>query len=97
MILVYPEDLGITSLHHLQTLFTPKYLPNIHPRHLHTLPAPLQMQCGSTPLHRASENGHLEIVRLLLDRGADKEAKDEVCGEGIGGAVNGNVWRCNAC
>ena len=27
----------------------------------------------------AASNGHLESVRLLLDRGAYNEAKDEVC------------------
>ncbi|MCG8340467.1 MAG: ankyrin repeat domain-containing protein [Cytophagales bacterium] len=30
---------------------------------------------GATPLHWAAFNGHLEVVRLLIDKGADKEAK----------------------
>ena len=29
-------------------------------------------------LHYAAEKGHLEVVRLLLDRGANIEAKDNV-------------------
>jgi hypothetical protein len=31
-----------------------------------------------TPLHRAACFGHTECVRLLLEHGADKEAKDNV-------------------
>ena len=31
---------------------------------------------GSTPLHWAAANGHVEIVRLLLQNGADVNAKD---------------------
>ncbi|KAL8364540.1 hypothetical protein RB595_003698 [Gaeumannomyces hyphopodioides] len=31
---------------------------------------------GSTPLQWAAENGHEVVARLLLDRGADKDAKD---------------------
>ena len=36
-------------------------------------------QNGETPLHKAALYGRLECARLLLDRGADKEAKDKVC------------------
>ncbi len=31
---------------------------------------------GWTPLHSAALRGHVEIVRLLCDRGADVEARD---------------------
>ncbi len=31
---------------------------------------------GETPLHRAAAYGDADIVRALLDRGADKEARD---------------------
>ena len=30
-----------------------------------------------TPLHFASENGHLSVVEYLLDHGADIDAQDE--------------------
>jgi ankyrin repeat protein len=33
---------------------------------------------GSTPLHRAAGWGHKEIVELLLAKGADLNAKDDV-------------------
>jgi hypothetical protein len=33
-------------------------------------------QEGSTPLHYAAENGHLETVRVLLDKGADQTLCD---------------------
>ena len=35
-------------------------------------------QDGDTPLHTAAFSGHLECVRLLLERGADKDAKTKV-------------------
>ena len=34
------------------------------------------MQDGNTPLHNAAAMGHLEVVQLLLQHGADKELKD---------------------
>ena len=36
------------------------------------------MQWGNTPLHRAATGGHLEAVKLLLDRGASVDAKNKV-------------------
>ena len=44
------------------------------------LPPLLPLKDGYTPLHLAAMEGHLESVRLLLDRGADKEAKTKVRG-----------------
>jgi ankyrin repeat protein len=35
-------------------------------------------QCENTPLHMAAEKGNTSVVLLLLERGADKEAKDGV-------------------
>jgi len=37
----------------------------------------VQNQFCTTPLQWASYNGALEVVRLLLEQGADVEAKDE--------------------
>jgi ankyrin repeat protein len=35
-------------------------------------------QSGYTPLHDAAENGNTSVVQLLLERGANKEAKTNV-------------------
>ena len=35
-------------------------------------------QDGWTPLHRASQNGHLEVVKLLLEHKVDAEVKNTV-------------------
>ena len=40
------------------------------------------LQDGRTPLHHAASNGHDEVVQMLLDAKADKEAKDTVRGAG---------------
>ncbi len=37
-----------------------------------------QIQGGYTALLRAAENGHIDCVRLLIERGANKEAKTSV-------------------
>ena len=36
------------------------------------------MQVGWTPLHVAAKKGHLQVVELLVAKGADVEAKDKV-------------------
>ena len=38
------------------------------------------VQGGKTPLHYAAEGGHTAVVRLLLERGADKNREDYVGG-----------------
>ncbi len=39
-------------------------------------------QCGRPALVRASESGHADIVRMLLDRGANVDAADPVSNQG---------------
>jgi ankyrin repeat protein len=36
-------------------------------------------QSGTTLLHTAAHNGHIECVRLLVARGADLDAKTKAC------------------
>ena len=38
----------------------------------------IRHQVGWTTLHYAARGGHTELARLLLDRGADVNSKDEV-------------------
>jgi ankyrin repeat protein len=44
-------------------------------RLLSVLDANIKDQLGATPLHEAAEVGHAEVVRLLLSKGADVNAK----------------------
>ena len=37
-------------------------------------------QDGWTPLHAAAQEGHQEVVQLLVKEGADKDAPNEVKG-----------------
>ena len=41
-------------------------------------PASPPVQTGATPLYIASEKGHLDIVKALIERRADVEAKTNV-------------------
>ena len=43
------------------------------------------LQDGRTSLMHASEDGHFEVVKYLVQQGANKEAQDKVC------------FLCNAC
>ena len=36
------------------------------------------LQGHETPLHHAARGGHTDVVQLLIDKGADINAKDEV-------------------
>ena len=63
---VSPSLLGLWSAFLALTLFNPLLL------------LPVSLQDGCTPLHCAAMYGHLESVRLLVDRGADKGAKSNV-------------------
>jgi len=52
------------------------------------------LQDGRTPLLWAASKGHLEVVSLLLERGADKEARDTMDGVSTPccGALVTNKW-----
>ena len=47
----------------------------------------MRAQNGSTTLILAADNGHTGFVRLLLDAGADKDAKNNVRGQSAVSAV----------
>ena len=75
--------MDVAVLHILSRPFEPSSLP---PRPFNVPPLPrtqpiLTLQGGWTLLHIAAD-GHLAMIRLLLDRGADKEAIDCVSEEG---------------
>ena len=36
------------------------------------------LQDHQTPLHRATMRGHTDIVKILIEKGADVNAKDKV-------------------
>ena len=44
---------------------------------------PRRAQYERTPLHLAASNGHVEVVKELLEHGAKIEAKDVVRQEGV--------------
>ena len=37
------------------------------------------MQSGRTALLKAAQGGHLEIVKVLIEAGADVNLRDDVC------------------
>ena len=53
-------------------------------------------QDGWTALIRAGYNGHADCVRLLLDAGADKNAKANVRASAGWGWRVGGVWEMSA-
>jgi ankyrin repeat protein len=57
----------------------------------------MHAQNGRTALFYAAIKGHAECVRLLLDAGADTEAKNNVRGRSIASAVGRARVVCCAC
>jgi len=43
----------------------------------HGADAAAQRKDGTTPLHRASEQGHMDVTRLLIEHGADVTAQSK--------------------
>ena len=53
------------------------------------VPPSLHVQEGTTPLLRAAQEGHAEIVRFLLENGSNVEEQDNV------GGPNGVLSSCD--
>lgn len=44
----------------------------------------LLLQHGFTPLHLAVDNNHVQLAKMLLDKGATPDAADQVCLDSVG-------------
>ena len=47
-------------------------------RFLHLMTSFILYQMGRTALHYAAMYGHIDVMRLLLDKGADVHSRDKV-------------------
>lgn len=63
-------DLGILYISALHTIICHLYL---------IISRALSLQNGSTALLMAANNGHSDLVRLLLDKGANIDTVNDVC------------------
>ena len=77
------ESVDLRSDHHRPHLTppntrSPSSLPS--PPSLSSL-CPVVIQGGYTALHRAANKGHLDCLELLIDKGADVMATNNVSGE----------------
>lgn len=52
---------------------------------------------GDTPLHNAARGGHEDVVRLLVERGADISARNQVWELNAAGLANGCDELCCRC
>jgi ankyrin repeat protein len=50
------------------------------------------VQIGWTPLMRACSNGHLDIVNVLIDNGADVNDKNNVSSNLLSLSLISDVW-----
>ena len=79
--LYYAASLGLTSLAKALIKFDPTAVPNIN--------SPGGRR-GSYPIHVAAYRGHKEVIRVLVEAGADCMAQDP--GLGPGGHTNAINW-----